>query len=391
MKHNFKNTWTLILGLIVTGAFGQEYDDLYFRNKDRVKEKKQEEVATSSSYDHNSDQNLSFLGRQYQHNSEPILKSESEEPSDYYKPEKTQENYRVEKKYPKVNRDYYSTDAGNNNSNFNDPVSTYQNEIPPQVIINNYSTNGGNNWNRQRGGFGWNNWGGASYGNVWGNPWGNPWAFNVGYNSFWNSGWNLWGLGIGFNNPFGYPSVWGGRGFYGRPVYAVYEGDRGRNVVRGARPSRGSTSVRESRLSSGRRSVAVENSSGKYSRQQADYLNRSRSNNRYGRSSFRGSGSVNGRTINDASGNTGRSHSSISNRSGRSESNRSYSRPSNNSGNRSYSSPSNSSRNNRSLSPAKSSSRSRSSSSLSKSGRSSSGSRSSSSRSSRSSSGRRGN
>ncbi len=87
MKKFVKTTLIICLGLTVVGAFGQEYDDMYFTKKDRVKEKKIEQAAISKrkandnidnyNYDYNYDntnselsnknESLSFLGRQYQY------------------------------------------------------------------------------------------------------------------------------------------------------------------------------------------------------------------------------------------------------------------------------------------------------------------------------------
>lgn len=391
MRHYLKNSLIFILSTAMIGAFGQEYDDLYFTKKDRKKQKKKVEMADPSYGTPTEDQQTyysqpeeveatSFLGKQFQENNPAT--DVSQETLDYYAPEKTREDYISENE-----QDSYINNSSDQNPNFSDPALTYYDDPNNQpIVINNYYNDNWNTWNRWNRprwnfGFGWNSWGGnfwsMSYGNAWGNPWydpfWDPWGPAWGWNSW---GWNSWGWRNSFWCPPGYYG-------YGRPVYVV-DGNRyrGRDVVRGARPSRGSVSARDSRSSSGRRSVASEaNQTDRtsYSRQQAEYLNRSRSS-RYSSGTTRGSSTINSRTINS---NTN-SSSRVINNSGRTNTNfnRSSSTPS-----RSYSPPASS--RSRSSSVRSSSGSSRSSGSVS---RSSSSSRSSGSRSSsgRSSSGRRG-
>lgn len=404
MKHYLKIFLAVILGTSAIVAIGQENDDLYFTKKDRVKQKKKFNDVANQYRQKNTpevqkstenDENLSFLGRSFKE-SNPVIDDEgfvSDESLEYYKPEKTQADYQVDRDYASYGQDQ--------NPNFSNPQETFIDNVPPQqVIVNNYYNDNWNTWNRPRlrFGLGWNNWGGnfwsVSYGNAWGNPWydpfWDPWYNNWGPGWGWNAGWgwnswaaNPWGWGVGFNS-FWCPPVYGN--FYGRPVYVVDSGQRrGRNVVRGGgRTSRGSVSTRGSRSSSGRTaSVSREsrNSRANYSRQQADYLNRSRSS-RYNATNSRGSNSVNTRSTNS-------SNSSRFTSGNRSNSNRNVSRSSNTSRNRSYSPPA--SRSSRGSSMRSSgSSRSRSSGSVGRSRSSSSRSSGSRSSSGRSSSSRRG-
>ncbi|MEQ8629076.1 hypothetical protein [Ekhidna sp.] len=389
-----------IFSISMIGAFGQEYDDLYFTKADRKKQKKKKIEMTNPSYGTTSEEQFqetsnevevtSFLGRQFQQ-ANPTMEV-SEESLDYYAPDKTQEDY--------INEQTQSAyiNGTERNTNFSNPQATvYDNPDNNQpVIINNYYNDNWNNWNRPRWnvGFGFNNWGGSFWSVSYGNAWGNPW-----YDPFWDPwwGWNAWGPRWGWNAGWGWNSwawnSWGWRGgFYDpywspynrRPVYIVdTKSRRGRDVVRGSRATRGSVSSRESRSSSGRGTAvaadAAVNSRRSYSRQQASYLNQSRSS-RYNSSTSRGSSTINSRTSN--------SNSSLFNSNSRSNTNSNYTRPSN-TGTRSYSPPASSRSRSSSV---RSSSPSRSSGSVSRS-RSSSSSRSSGSRSSsgRSSSRRGGN
>lgn len=403
MRQYVKIFLATIFSILLIGAFGQEYDDLYFTKEDRKKKKKKVEMSYPSYETQAEGQQLyvppveeveatSFLGRQFQEANPTV--DVSQESLDYYEPEKKQEDYISQ------NSQSAYVNGTDRNPNYSDPqVTSYENYDNPNnqpVIVNNYYNDNWNTWNRWnnpgwRFGFGLNSWGGSfwsvSYGNAWGNPWYDPfwdpwyynmwgpaWGWNAGWG--WNSwAWNGWGWGGGF-----YGSAWCPP-YYRRPVYIVDNGSRrGRDVVRGARPSRGSVSSRESRSSSGRGSAIASDDRRSYSRQQADYLNRSRSS-RYNPGVSRGSSSVNSRTTN--------SRSSLFNNSDRSNTNSNYTRPSGRTNTRSYSPPASSSRSR--SSSVRSSSPSRSSGSVSRS-RGSSSSRSSGSRSSsgRSSSGRRG-
>ncbi|WP_421764214.1 hypothetical protein [Ekhidna sp.] len=404
MRQYLKIFLIAILGLSTSMAFSQEYDDLYFTKKDRVKKQKKNEDKEAQSYQNqpSNDKELSFLGRQYQYNAE-VSGDVSEESLDYYEPERTQEDYRSDRDYT----DYNSYD----NQNYSDPQASYDNTSQQPVVINNYyndNWNDFNRWNRPRFrfGMGWNSWGGnfwsVSYGNAWGNPWydpfWDPWGWNAGWGWNrgwgWNAGWgwNSWAWGGGFYNSLWCPPVYYGN-YYRRPVYLVDNNSRrGRGVVRGARPSRGSVSSRESRSSSGRRVAATTDSNNgrSYSRQQADYLNRSRAG-RIANGNSRSSSSINSRS--SSSINNSRSTNSNSRfNSSRQNSNSNYGRSSNSSRTRSYSPPASSGRSSSGRSSSvRSSGSSRSSGSVGRSSRSS-GSRSSGSRSSsgRSSSGRRG-
>lgn len=389
MRQYLKIFLVAIFGISVIGTFGQEYDDLYFTKEDRVKQKKKKAnqlAPYSNTQDRTStdDEELSFLGKQFQENNP--TEGVSDESLEYYAPEKKQEDYYSENEY-----------VSDQNQNFSNPQETFDNVAQQPIIVNNYYNDNWNTWNRWNRpgwnfGMGWNSWGGnywsVSYGNAWGNPWfdpfWDPWYYNTWGPAWgWNSwGWNSWGWRGRYYNSFWCPP--GYYGYGGRPVYIV-DGNRyrGRDIVRGERPSRGSVSTRDSRSSSGRRSVASESSRGDqadFSRQQADYLNRSRSS-RYSTGTSRGSSTVNSRTFNSTN-----SSRLINNSNGRTNTNTNYNR-SGTTRSRSYSPPA--SQNSRSSAVRSSSGSSRSSGSVS---RGSSSGRSSGSRSSsgRSSSGRRG-
>lgn len=363
MRQYMKTFSVLVAGLIVTGVFGQEYDDLYFTKKDREKQNVSQNTTYNASYSQNQNYSYvepaqtepqSFLGKQFEYNAQDV--GVSQESLDYYAPEKTQEDYAVT----------YTESAYINgterNPNFSNPVATYEANPQQPVVVNNYYNNGLNHWNNRPGwniGFGWNNWGGNFWSLSYGNGWGGGW-----YDPFWCP-----------------PGA-------GRPVYVVGEYSRRRAIVRNARPVRGSATVRQSRSSSGRRVIATDASSrARYNRQQSDNLNRSRSS-RYSRSSDQ---AVNNTLRTSRSGTNQRSSVRSASRS-RSTNNGNYSR-STTSRSRTYTAPSSSRGSSRSsYSSGRSSSRSSGSVSRSRSSSSrSSGSRSSSSSSRSRSGSRRGN
>lgn len=307
MGRYIKNFLAFTIILVSGLSFGQEYDDLYFNKSDRekLKKKRKENMNASVTSDVASDYGVfeetpesdfeptSFLGKQYDY--EPLPTDElvagtvSQESIDQYKSGKTIEDYQA-------NNSYVSNQSSQNNPTFSnpsysDPMETFDDR---NVTINNYyGNNWGNQWNRPglRFGIGWNSWGGnfwgVSYGNAWGNPWydpfwdpwyGNAWGPAWAWDPWWGWnrwGWNSWGwrgyYGAAWCRPY-----WGG-GFYSRPVYVVRGERYRRDVIRGSRNSRGGAVTGRSR--SGRESVASRTSSESrdYSRQQRNYLNRSRS------------------------------------------------------------------------------------------------------------------
>jgi len=400
MRQYLKIFLATIFSILLIGAFGQEYDDLYFTKADRKKQKKNRVEVTNPGYGYEGqqmnqqsggDEEMSLLDSLFQETN-PTMEV-SQESQDYYEPEKKQEDYNS------GNSQSAYINGTERNPNYSNPqADTYENYDNPNnqpVIINNYYSDNWNTWNRWNRprwnvGFGWNSWGGnfwsLSYGNAWGNPWYDPfwdpwyyntwgpaWGWNAGWG--WNSwAWNGWGWGGGL-----YGSAWCPP-YYRSPVYVVDNGSRrGREVVRGTRPSRGSVSARESRSSSGRGAAISSDANRSYSRQQADYLNRSRSS-RYNSGTSRGSSSVNSRTTNDL-------NSSNSFNTNSRSSNTNYARPSGRTNNRSYSPPASSRSRGFSVGTSRSS---RSSGSVGRSSGSSSRSSGSRSSSGRSSSGRRG-
>ena len=361
MRRYIENFLAVALILTSIVGFGQEYDDLYFNKSSREKQKKKKvdvEISRIPGKEELIDTNqndsrpTSFLGKQYDVQPLPedlaAEKTISQESYDFYKPDKTIKDYTNANFSTPGNTNQTGNNLSSNqnkpNANFSDPVNTNQND---PVIINNYYSSGWNTWGRPRwnAGFGWNNWGGnfwnAGFGwGGWYDPFWDPWF----YDPFWGPAWG-WNAGFGWNN-WGWGSAWCPPGFYngfgGRRVALISNNiNRGRTVVKSPRNSRGgelSSSGRTRNLetpsvTSNRRSESL-----RRSRQQRDYLNKSRSS-RYS-NSVSGTNSQRSRSRNSTynSGNSSRqSGNSLNQRSRSNTSNRSNSY-NNGSGSRSRSS-----------------------------------------------------
>jgi len=414
MKAQARHLLTLVLTILIGSSYAQEYDDLYFNRSDRKKEKNTSAIynpsegsseggsgytsnPTFSQPSESGSNNVSFLGRQFNYDpsnyeiSEEFSETEEtdgvdQELIDYYK-----------RKGISAYQNEETTIIQEANPNFSVPNQLdYQND---PVVINNYY---GNNWNginnsswrwrnRWNAGWGWNNWGGNSFGvgigwNNWGwggfhDPFWDPfWGPSFGPGWGWNNGWS-WNAGFGWNSGWGWNN-WCPAPFGVRPIAVVSDGNfyQGRAVRRGVRNTRGgAVSGRGSNRSlENSRNTAVRDkvSTRDYANARREYLNRSRESRRV--ASQRAERNI------SSSGSNSRNSTNYRSNSSNSRSNNNYSRGSSGSRSNNYSRSSSSSRSNSGYSRSSRSSSSRSSGSY------SSGSRSRSSGSSRSSSGRSG-
>jgi len=217
----------IIIGMLMTigaGAFAQEYDDMYFRSKDRekqnatIKSSKSEEVYASNSYE-------TFKKKNFK---ETTMLDEYTNPTDSYSARNVNPEY--------ISRSY-SEQASEVEQNYF--VDGYTSAL---ATTNAFDYNQGYYYN------GWNSsqmntmnmyntgWYGPSFYNGWRN---NPWAWNdpwmnphmgmgmnpymgMGMNPFMGSGWNMsfgYGMGSGWGNPWN--SGWNmGMGYmWGNPYY----------------------------------------------------------------------------------------------------------------------------------------------------------------------------
>jgi hypothetical protein len=232
---------TMIIGMAMmvgASAVAQEYDDMYFRSKDRekvsttiastsdsyssFKKKHFEEVTMLDDYANPTD---SYSARNI--NPEYIARSNSEQASE------DEQNYFVEGYNPQAKSNvgsYYGNNWGNNNWNNWNSWNRWNNWNPyfgsgmfmPSYYNSLYSPYYGWNdpWaNPYWGGMGFNSGWSLSAGYFWGNSWGSGWNYGMGYNN--------WGM----MNPY-YGGMWGpswGWNNWNRPyttVVVVGEGAR---------------------------------------------------------------------------------------------------------------------------------------------------------------------
>lgn len=231
-----------------------EYDDMYFRGKDREKHKaaeaeetytpvkKQKQAAQESDADYYANPTDSYSGRNL--NPEYVSRSNSEQASDeeanYYS-----EDYESNQSSANYNNSYYNNANWANNSYYGNSMW-------------NNSFYGGMGYGMGYGMGGFNNpWMSPYYGGGFYDPWMNGYGFGPNYG--WRSGWSvsfMYGNGWGYGNPYygggygwGYPNYYyGGGGYYGG-----YESVRGNYGKRPTRSSAGlsTNSTRPSRTVAG--------------------------------------------------------------------------------------------------------------------------------------------
>ncbi len=201
--------------------FAQEYDDMYFRAKDR--QKAYAVKATVSNYQ-------SFKNEHFPEAGEEIVN-----PTD---------SYSARQLNPEFLSLSHTSGLESENTGYFD--SQYRPTTAALSYNNTYFYNNPwNNWNTGWYGFGWarpwNNpwyWG---YYDPWLNPWMSPWGpsfgwnpgWNYGFNSFWAPGYSGWTISVGYSwgSSWGYnawcPTYWNSWGLWNRPVYII----NGRNEI----------------------------------------------------------------------------------------------------------------------------------------------------------------
>lgn len=209
-----------MLTVVGAGAFAQEYDDMYFRSKDREKQNatlkaaKSEEVYASNSYETFKKKNFT----------EPTMLDEYRNPTDSYSARNVNPEY--------ISRSY-SEQASEDEQNYfvegyTAAVTTNAFDYNQGYYYNGWNGNQMNNMNMFNPG-----WYGPAYYNRWNNPWAwnDPWmnpymgmggmgmypymgsgwnmslGYGMGWGNPWNSGWNM-GLGYTWGNSFYNPMRW---------------------------------------------------------------------------------------------------------------------------------------------------------------------------------------
>ena len=271
-----------VLGIGGTLAQGVEYDDMYFNSEDRAKLRAQRsmEMAVTTSSKKKFDA------------------SEAEEavnanPTDSYSARNVNPEYtsRAHTQTAQSDEeDYFVNNYQYNRNQYNDWNNDFNNWYGSNWYRNNYYGPAINSWNSPY--YGYNSWNSPWYDPYWNyNGWSSSFSFH--YGQAWNYGWggayNYWNRPYYGWNPY-YAGIGYGGGYWNNYMYpgtviVVNKGERD-NVVYGKRPTRGTNIVADRNYVRSRSnintSVRDDNSSGRVSSQssrQAEYYNRSRSNN----------------------------------------------------------------------------------------------------------------
>lgn len=251
----------MIIGLalvVSVGAFAQEYDDMYFRSKDREKLQKASKDAPSSNYENFKKKHFDEVTELDEYNVNPT------------------DSYSARNINPEYIARLSSEQASEDESNYF--VENYKAPGTSSVSSSGYYPN--SNWNNRwynpmySGMYGsyYNNYNSAFYSPYYGynDPWSNPyycrnnysgWSMSSGYywgNSF-GSGWNY---GLSYGNPY-YGSMWGPSyytGFYRPYTTIVVVGESSRPNY-GKRPTHSSANVGNVADHYSRRESTVDNNS----------------------------------------------------------------------------------------------------------------------------------
>lgn len=254
----------LLVSMMVTEVSAQraEYDDMYFRGKDREKNKA---IDAENTY-------ASAKTTKKQKPAEVIEEEDSVNPTDSYSARNVNPEYISRSNSEKASEDeanYYLegySPATATTSNFN---NSYYNNVNPAG--SSYYAN--NNWNSPY-------YGRCGYCDPWMSPaygygpsygWGTGLSVSLTYGNYWSpyGGYGMYNPYYGYGNPYyggyGYPAYYGGNNFY--------YNESPRVVNYGKRPSRHSAVVQPTQRTrtrdTGTENIASVNSSGKQRQRQA--------------------------------------------------------------------------------------------------------------------------
>lgn len=229
-------------------AQGVEYDDMYFNSEDRVKLSAQRgEVAYNApskakKFDYSEDENVnptdSYSARNVnpEYTSRAHTQTAQEDEQDYF-----------------VNNYQYNR---NNYSNWNNDFNNWYNN---PWYRSNYYGSAISRWNSPY--YGYNSWDSPWYDPFWAhNGWSSSFSFYYGQSwnygwggayNYWNRpyyGWNSWDPyygGLGYSGLGYYGGSYWNNWRYPGTIIVVNNGEGGRGVVRGKRPTRGTSYVSE--------------------------------------------------------------------------------------------------------------------------------------------------
>jgi len=264
----------------VSGAFAQgvEYDDMYFNSEDRAKLNAQR--ATEVDYNNTSkSKKFDYIEGDEHINPTDSYSARNVNP-EYTSREHTQTAQSDEEDYFVNNYQYNRTQLNTWNNDFGNWYSS-------PWYRSNYYGPAISSWNSPY--YGYNSWNSPWYDPYWAhNGWSSSFSFH--YGQRWNYGWgghyNYW------NRPYyGWDPYYAGLGYYGggywnnwmypRTIVVVNNGEHGRQVVHGKRPTRGTSYVSERNAARSRQASQINsadsrvNSSGRTTTaRQAEYYNR---------------------------------------------------------------------------------------------------------------------
>lgn len=252
----------LLTTMVVLEVSAQrEYDDMYFRGKDReknkaieadealtpVKKKKQTPAEDAQDEDYYANPTDSYSARNV--NPEYVSRSNSEQASD------DEANYYSED-YQPATSDYNYNNSYYNNSNWA-RNRFYANSMWANPY---YSPGFYSPWMSPYGGFGYNDPWMTPYAGPY--AWGNSWTIAFGFGNYWGPGYG-YGVGNGLGFPYyGYQYGYGyGYGGYGYPNYYYGGGyyESGRSVNYGKRPTQNSSAVSSTNTRPGRQVASNSN------------------------------------------------------------------------------------------------------------------------------------
>lgn len=216
-----------------------EYDDMYFRGKDREKNKA---VATEEA--------TAYAKKQKQVSAQEALDADYyANPTDSYSARNVNPEYISRSNAEQASDDeaYYSEDYQPQTSSSNYNNAYYNNSFYNNANWARNSFYANSMWGRPYGMYGMGRMYGMGYYDPWMNPYGgfgynDPWMMSsmygmgMGYGYGWGSGWsmsigfgNSWGWGSGYGNPYygyGYGYPYYGGGYYEPGSYTRYAGRR---------------------------------------------------------------------------------------------------------------------------------------------------------------------
>lgn len=275
-----------LLGTSGIFAQGVEFDDMYFNSKDREKLNAQRATVT--------------LNTRSKSNEAATQTEENFNPTDTYSARHVNPEY-ISRSHTESaqadDQDYFVNNYRYQNNQLNNWNNNYNQWYNNSMYRSNYYGPGINTWNSPY--YGYNSYNSPWYDPFWSqNGWSSSFSYHMGnsYNYGWGGNYNYWNrpyYGYSGWDPYFGGNNYGGGGYGGgywnnyrspRTIVVVNNGESGRNVVYGKRPSRGNAIVSDQIGTRSRTNISnsgrIDNNGGRSSNpnRQQEYYNRSQSN-----------------------------------------------------------------------------------------------------------------